>query len=145
MLEVAGNSKVLERLEVIRKLNAKREWINDRLYCTLTKEDLLIVAYERLKSKPGNMTPGYDDQTLDGFSMNTIKELSEQLRTEKYQPKPVRTTYVPKANGKKRKLGIPSPKDKVVQEAVRMVLEGCLRQQIRPLLLRKQSWFQTQS
>lgn len=124
MLEVAGNAKVLERLEVIRKLNAKREWINDRLYGLTTKEDLLIVAYERLKSKPGNMTPGYDDQTLDGFSMNTIKELSEQLRTEKYQPKPVRTTYIPKANGKKRKLGIPSPRDKVVQEAVRMILEA---------------------
>jgi len=124
MLEVAGNPKVLERLEVIRKLNAKREWINDRLYGLTTKEDLLIVAYERLKSKPGNMIPGYDEQTLDGFSMRTIKELSEQLISEKYQPKPVRTTYIPKANGKKRKLGIPSPKDKVVQEVVRMILEA---------------------
>jgi len=109
---------------VIRKLNAKREWINDRLYGLTAKEDLLIVAYERLKSQPGNMTPGSDDETLDGFSMRTIKELSEQLRTEKYQPRPVRTTYIPKANGKKRKLGIPSPKDKVVQEVVRMILEA---------------------
>lgn len=123
-LEVAGKTKVLERLETIRKLNTKREWINDRLYGLTSKEDLLIVAYERLKSQPGNMTPGSDDQTLDGFSMRTIKELSEQLRTEKYHPKPVRTTYIPKANGKMRKLGIPSPKDKVVQEAVRMILEA---------------------
>jgi group II intron reverse transcriptase/maturase len=124
VLEVAGNVKVLERLEVIRKLNAKREWINDRLYGLTTKEELLTVAYERLKSKPGNMTPGYDDQTLDGLSMRTIKEFSEQLKSEKYQPKPVRTTYIPKANGKKRKLGIPSPRDKVVQEVVRMILEA---------------------
>jgi len=124
LLEMAGSVKVLERLEVIRKLNAKREWINDRLYGLTTKEDLLIVAYERLKSQPGNMTPGSDDETLDGFSMRTIKELSEQLRTEKYQPRPVRTTYIPKANGKKRKLGIPCPKDKVVQEVVRMILEA---------------------
>lgn len=70
------------------------------------------------------MTPGSDDGTLDGFSMRTIKELSEQLRSEKYQPRPVRTTYIPKANGKKRKLGIPCPKDKVVQEVVRMILEA---------------------
>jgi len=124
LLEMAGSVKVLERLEVIRKLNAKREWINDRLYGLTAKEDLLIVAYERLKSQPGNMTPGSDDETLDGFSMRTIKELSEQLRTEKYQPRPVRTTYIPKANGKKRKLGIPCPKDKVVQEVVRMILEA---------------------
>jgi group II intron reverse transcriptase/maturase len=123
LLEEADNVKVLNRLEVIRKLNAKREWINDRLY-GLIKEDLLIVAYERLKSQPGNMTPGSDEETLDGFALKTIKELSEQLKTEKYQPKPVRTTYIPKANGKARKLGIPSPKDKVVQEVVRMILEA---------------------
>src|SRR5690242_415757 len=122
MLEVAGNEKVLERLEVIRKLNAKREWINKELYRLTYKEDMLIVAYERLKSKPGNMTTGSDDQTLDGFSLRTIKDLSEQLRNGTYRPKPVRTTYIPKANGKQRKLGIPCPKDKIVQEAVRMIL-----------------------
>lgn len=44
MIEVAGNVKVLERLEVIRKLNKKREWINDRLYGLIAKKDLLIVA-----------------------------------------------------------------------------------------------------
>jgi len=123
-LEVAGNIKVLERLEVIRQLNAKREWINNRLYGLTTREDLLIVAYERLKSQPGNMTSGSDNQTLDGFSMKTVKELSEQLRTEKYQPRPIRTSYIPKANGKMRKLGMPCPKDKVVQEVVRMILEA---------------------
>jgi group II intron reverse transcriptase/maturase len=124
LLEVAGNIKVLERLEVIRKLNVKREWVNERLYGLTTKEDLLIVAYEWLKSQPGNMTPGSDNETLDGFSMKTIKELSEQLRTERYQPRPVRTTYIPKANGRKRKLGIPCPKDKIVQEVVHMILEA---------------------
>lgn len=123
-IEVAGSLKVLERLEVNRKLNAKREWINDRLYGLTTKEDLLIMAYERLKSQSGNMTPGSDDQTLDGFSMRVIKELSEQLNTEKFHPRPVRTTYIPKANGKMRKLGIPCPRDKIVQEAVRMILEA---------------------
>jgi group II intron reverse transcriptase/maturase len=123
-LEEAGNCKVLKRLEVIRKLNAKREWINDELYRLTFNEDMLVVAYERLKSQPGNMTPGSDDQTLDGFSMRTIKELSYQLRTGKYRPRTVRTTYIPKANGKMRKLGIPSPKDKVVQEVVRMILEA---------------------
>jgi len=124
MLEVAGNTKVLERLEVIRKLNAKREWINEELYRLTSKEDMLIVAYERLKSKPGNMTTGSDSETLDGFSLRTIKTLSQQLRDGTYRPKPVRTTYIPKANGKKRKLGIPSPKDKVVQEVVRTILEA---------------------
>lgn len=129
MLEVVGNTKVqetkvLERLEVIRKLNAKRAWINDRLYGLIANKDLLVTAYENIKSAPGNMTPGSDDGTLDGVSWKVIKELSEQLKTEKYQPRPVRTVYIPKANGKMRKLGIPCPKDKIVQEAMRMVLEA---------------------
>jgi len=100
----AGDIKALERLEVIRNLNAKGEWVNSSLYKLTLKEDMLIVAYERLKSQPGNMTPGSVPGTLDGVSTRTIEILSEQLRTEKYQPKPVRTVYIPKANGKKRKL-----------------------------------------
>jgi len=120
----AGNTKALERLEVIRNLNAQAEWINSNLYKLTRMEDMLIVAYERLKSQPGNMTPGSVPGTLDGISTRTIEILSEQLRTEKYQPKPVRTVYIPKANGKKRKLGIPGPRDKIVQEVVRMILEA---------------------
>jgi group II intron reverse transcriptase/maturase len=120
----AGNMKALERLDVIRKLNANSEWINSSLYKLVRSEDMLIVAYERLKSQPGNMTPGSVPGTLDGISMRTIEILSEQLRVETYQPKPVRTVYIPKANGKKRKLGIPGPRDKIVQEVVRMVLEA---------------------
>lgn len=122
--EVAGASTVLTRLEKIRELNAKREWINRDLYRLTSKMDMLVVAYERLKSQPGNMTPGSDDQTLDGLSMSTLKKLSERLQTEQYQPKPVRTTYIPKANGKLRKLGIPNPRDKIVQEVIRDILEA---------------------
>ncbi len=120
----AGNMKALERLDVIRKLNANSGWINSSLYKLVRNEDMLIVAYERLKSRPGNMTPGSVPGTLDGVSLKTIEILGEQLRTEVYQPKPVRTVYIPKANGKKRKLGIPSPKDKIVQEVVRTILEA---------------------
>ena len=71
------------------------------------KEDLYILAYERIKSAPGNLTPGSDKQTLDGFSLNTIHEIIQEMRKEQFQFKPVRTVYIPKSNGKKRKLGIP--------------------------------------
>jgi group II intron reverse transcriptase/maturase len=83
------------------------------------------MAYERLKSKPGNMTPGSDGKTLDGFSMDDIKETIELLRTEQYRPTPVRRTYIPKKNKKARRpLGVPSPRDKIVQECVRLILEA---------------------
>ncbi len=65
--------KTLERLEQLRKLNSNRQWVNRDLYRLMYSEDLYMVAYERIKSKPGNMTPGTDKETLDGFSLETIQ------------------------------------------------------------------------
>lgn len=120
----AEYSKALERLEVIRKLNAKSEWVNYDLYKLMLREDMYVLAYERLKSNPGNMTPGTDDETLDGFSEEEISKLILQMKSENYHCKPVRESFIPKANGKLRRLGIPCPRDKVVQEVVRIILEA---------------------
>ncbi|WP_236031834.1 reverse transcriptase/maturase family protein [Ktedonospora formicarum] len=119
------SQKTLHRLERLRHLNTDRNWVNDDLYRLLYKEDLYIVAYERIKSAPGNMTPGSDGKTIDGISMNMIQQIIEEMRTEQFQFKPVRTVYIPKSNGKMRKLGIPSTRDKIVQEVIRTILE-CL-------------------
>lgn len=115
---------ISERLEYLRKANRNRQWINDDLYRLLYKADLYILAYEHIKSKPGNMTPGTDGETLDGFSMEPIQTIIEEMRTEQFRFKPARTTFIPKANGKMRKLGIPCVRDKVVQEAMRLILEA---------------------
>ena len=101
------SQKIPERLETLRKLNSNRQWVNDDLYRLMFKEDLYIIAYERIKSKPGNMTPGTDGETLNGLSMKTIGGIIEAMRTESFQFKPVRQSFIPKANGKMRKLGIP--------------------------------------
>ncbi|WP_244422421.1 reverse transcriptase domain-containing protein [Ktedonobacter racemifer] len=98
--------------------------MNDDLYRLMFKEDLYIIAYEQIKSKPGNMTPGTDGETLDGFSLETIRESIEAMRSESFQFQPVRQSFIPKANGKMRKLGIPSAKDKIVQQAIYMILEA---------------------
>jgi len=124
LAEVAGSLKAIERLEVIRQLNARSGWINRNLYKLMFSPDLYVLAYERIKSEPGNMTPGTDNETLDGFSMDDINQLVQEMRTEKYQCKPVRRTYIPKSNGKLRKLGISSTRDKVVQEVIRFILEA---------------------
>lgn len=116
--------KTLQRVERLRRLNSQREWINTDLYRMMYKADLYIVAYERIKSKPGNMTPGTDGKTIDGWSMEDIQQIIREMRSEQFQFKPVRTRYIPKPNGKMRKLGIPSMRDKVVQEALRIILEA---------------------
>lgn len=118
-----GANDLSKRLETLQKLNAA-EWVNKDLYRILYKQDSYIVAYERIKSRPGNMTPGGDGKTLDGISLKDFDTLIEEMRTEKYQPSPVKTTSLPKANGKLRKLGIPSVRDKVVQEIIRAILES---------------------
>jgi group II intron reverse transcriptase/maturase len=83
------------------------------------------MAYERLKSKPGNMTPGTNGNTLDGYSVEDIQKLIDLLGSEQYWPTPVRRVYIPKqAKGKYRPLGVPSPRDKLVQECVRLILEA---------------------
>jgi group II intron reverse transcriptase/maturase len=93
---------------------------------------LYLVAYERIKSKPGNMTPGADEETLDGFSLETIREIIQEMKTEQFQFKPVRTTFIPKANGKLRKLGIPCVRDKIVQEVMHRILEAIYDSPYRP-------------
>ena len=114
----------LNQLEVLRKRNADRSWVNQDLYRLLYKPDLYEVVYEEIRSEPGNMTPGPDGITLDGFSSRTINQLVVSLQDESFQFKPARRTYIPKANGKMRPLGIPSPRDKIVQGAIRMILEA---------------------
>lgn len=70
------------------------------------------------------MTAGSDGKTIDGMSMKRTEALIQKLKDFSYQPKPARRTYIPKANGKTRPLGIPSFDDKLVQEVVRIILES---------------------
>lgn len=96
----------------------------DRLYPKLYNTGLWQQAYEKIASKPGNMTPGVDGQTIDGMNMARIERVIEDLKTARYKPNPVRRVYIPKANGQKRPLGIPSFEDKLLQTVVKMLLEA---------------------
>jgi retron-type reverse transcriptase len=138
------NQQTLERLEHLRKRNRNRQWQNRDLYRLMYQEDVYILAYERLKSKPGNMTAGGDGKTLDGFSLKQIQQIIQEMRTEQFQFKPVRTVYIPKANGKRRKLGIPSIRDKVVHEVMHLILEAIYDSRDARLLSANQSWFPVQ-
>ena len=69
------------------------------------------------------MTAGSDDETLDGFSPKVLKRITEELESERFQFKPTRREYIPKANGKRRPLGVASPRDKIVQKALQIVVE----------------------
>lgn len=96
----------------------------ERLYRILFNEEMFYVAYQRIYAKEGNMTKGSDGQTIDNMSLKRIEKLIDTLKDETYQPQPSKRVYIPKKNGKKRPLGVPTFNDKLIQEVVRMVLEA---------------------
>ena len=83
-------------------------------------------AYQKLKSNPGNMTEGTENETLDGISVEWALDVINQMKDRNFQFKPSLRVYIPKKNtiGKLRPLGIPSPRDKIIQQAIRMILES---------------------
>jgi len=101
-----------------------KQFVFDRLYRNLFNQDFFMDAYRKMYAKPGNMTKGTDGQTIDGFKKSKVDKLISMLRNEQYYPTPVRRTYIPKKNGKKRPLGIPSFEDKLVQEVIRKMLDA---------------------
>lgn len=111
-------------LNILAEHSKEPNYKYERLYRILFSEQMFHVAYQRIYAKPGNMTPGTDGKTEDGMSLERIDKLIESIRSETYCPKPTRRIYIPKKNGKKRPLGIPSFEDKLVQEVIRMILEA---------------------
>jgi nicotine oxidoreductase len=99
--------------------------IDRDLYKTFVlNKDMYLVAYNRLKSKPGMMTPGISPRTLDGMSYEVIDKLITQLRSESFSFSPGRRIQIDKASGGKMPLTIVDPQEKLVQEVIRLVLEA---------------------
>jgi retron-type reverse transcriptase len=117
----------MQKAEIILSLLSQKsaqnkEYVFDRLYRNLFNPDFYLLAYNNIYANEGNMTAGTDAETIDGFNMDKVNTIIAMLRQETYSPKPVRRTYIPKKNGKRRPLGIPSFTDKLVQEVVRLLL-----------------------
>jgi retron-type reverse transcriptase len=95
-----------------------------QLYRQLFNRDLYLLAYGNIYSNQGAMTPGASEETADGMSEEKIEQIIEAMRRERYRFSPARRTYIPKKNGKLRPLGMPTWSDKLVGEAVRLLLEA---------------------
>jgi RNA-directed DNA polymerase len=80
-------------------------------------------------------SPGVDDITTDQYEREAdtnLERLAEELRDGTYHPKAIRRTYIPKPDGKMRPLGIPTVQDRIVQGAVRQVIEPIFEKQFAP-------------
>jgi retron-type reverse transcriptase len=117
-------SNIFNRINKLNQESKNLKPIDRTLYSLVCNLDMLKLAYEKLKSKPGNMTSGITSKTLDGISVNTLEELLVELKTEKFQFKPSRRVETPKIEGEARNLLIAPPRDKLVQEVIRTILEA---------------------
>ena len=95
------------------------------LYDKTYRMEVLTEAYRKAKANGG--ASGVDDVTFDDVEKEGIAtylaELQLEMKERRYNPKPVRRVYIPKANGKMRPLGIPTIRDRIVQTAFLFILE----------------------
>ncbi len=96
----------------------------ERLYRQLFKEELYEKAYAEIHANEGAITKGSSNDTLDGMSQKRIAEIIQKVRTTTYRWNPVRRTYITNEDGRKRPLGIPSGDDKLLQAAMKILLEA---------------------
>ena len=96
------------------------------LYRQLFNPQLYLLAYGRLYSNKGAMTPGVTGETVDGMSLGKIGHVIDALRHERYRWSPARRVYIPKrrSSTKLRPLGLPPWSDKLVGEVIRLLLEA---------------------
>jgi RNA-directed DNA polymerase len=126
MLETPEKIRELQR-ELYQKAKQQREYRFYILYDKVYSRNILTHAYKLVKANKGG--PGVDGETFEsiedreGGVEKYLEAIAGELKRKDYKPKPVRRVYIPKAGGGRRPLGIPTIRDRVVQMAVKVVIE----------------------
>ena len=110
-------------LQAMRRMGEKGIPLT-RAYRSLYSEDLFLAAYDKIGRNKGSLTPGTENDTADGMRLERIRKIIEALRHERFHFRPSRRIQIPKKGGGARPLGIPNFSEKLVQEALRMMLEA---------------------
>jgi RNA-directed DNA polymerase len=130
---VDAETRLVPRLVKVRELQRKL-WAAAKqsegrrfhaLYDRIYRDDVLVEAWERVRANRG--AAGVDRMTLEAVEDygvdRMVRELRDDLRAGTYRPSPVRRVEIPKPDGRTRPLGIPTVRDRVAQQAAKIVLE----------------------
>jgi len=111
------------KLYLSAKTNKKRKF--HALYDKIYRADILLKAWKQVKANKG--TSGIDKVYIEDVvkygEMKFLREIQQELMENRYKPRPVERVYIPKKDGKKRPLGIPIIKDRIVQTATKITIE----------------------
>lgn len=127
-------SDATKKLRRLSELCAKNPHaiIKEPLINLMYNPRLYEIAYDKLKSNPGNMTQGINPTTLDGISSETIVNIIKDIKNDSFKFTPGRRVNIPKNSGGTRPLTVTSPLDKLVQEVMRMILEAIFEPTFHP-------------
>ena len=128
-------------LRVLRMQAKLHQWATDRpdrrfedLFNLDADPCFLVVAWHRVRGNRGARSAGVDGVKPNSivFGERMLGELRDDLKAQRFQPLPVRERMIPKANGKRRRLGIPTVKDRIVQASLKLVLEPIFEADFKP-------------
>lgn len=126
-VQALRNNEYYDTQQILDKLYEKSKAgkkFNDLMRLIMSETNILN-AYRNIKSNKGSMTAGCDGRTIADLEMMSTEDFLSSIKNSllNYQPNKVRRVEIPKPNGQKRPLGIPTIKDRIIQQSIRQVLE----------------------
>lgn len=124
------NAEYYSMLEKLDKLHAdsKRGKNFNKLMDLISSRENILLAYRTIKTNSGSKTPGIDQRDIRDLARMNESQLVTQIQQalQDFKPGKVRRVFIPKSNGTNRPLGIPTIRDRLIQQCIRQILEPIL-------------------